>query len=584
MEKTMFFRITLILKGILLSLLLCNFSLAQDVTINTIQPVNATGNQCIDVEPVGDGFGWNGTCSCKLPSVYTDFGGALAADGDTLVIGAIEAPGGCELSGSASVYKFNADGSYENQGELVSSARTVGDGFAAYSFVIDISGDYIAVGTTSLRYPHFPNYHPDLAVVTVFERSGGSWSEKYVKSYSGTTAEFLIANDELFIIGDSPASIERYRLSDGVLLQTLTMPTDCSSRIWNFDVVHEFVAVSTSDNCTHVFEQSGSADFMPKWTLPDEYYLREINHETAGLVRTYSEVSDENRIYKLDTLVLNNDDQWALLNSLQRNHFLRYRIHNDQLFLFKNLSPTVDVYNFDSTNGWAPGQSVTPISYRNADLHFSGNTLAHTHGGGVGFFERDATGNWSQTSLNEFDDSTSGVTIRSYASQGHVAVKTTGIITGSDFWYNGPFALLTVSSETSSSESNACDYSDAVLYDGWGWDATTQQACPPLDTGGIGGTVSSGNDNNTDGTSEPDNGDTLSDSNNETTTDDNTHNGDSATGEVPGDNSEIQVGDNSVGTDGGASGGGKANLSLIVMLMFLLLIRLPVRRVSNYSV
>lgn len=38
-------------------------------------------------------------------------------------------------------------------------------------------------------------------------------------------------------------------------------------------------------------------------------------------------------------------------------------------------------------------------------------------------------------------------------------------------------------SETSNVEIGNCDYSDADLYDGWGWNAVAGQSCPPLQTG-----------------------------------------------------------------------------------------------------
>ncbi len=43
-------------------------------------------------------------------------------------------------------------------------------------------------------------------------------------------------------------------------------------------------------------------------------------------------------------------------------------------------------------------------------------------------------------------------------------------------------------------DAGECDYSDAAMFDGWGWNPTTGQSCPPLDDGGEEPTMTSGCD------------------------------------------------------------------------------------------
>jgi len=49
---------------------------ADDVTIEAKQliPESITGAMCVDYEPIGDGWGWNGVCACLMPAEYSGFG------------------------------------------------------------------------------------------------------------------------------------------------------------------------------------------------------------------------------------------------------------------------------------------------------------------------------------------------------------------------------------------------------------------------------------------------------------------------------------------------------------------------------
>ena len=80
---------------ILLGTTTLSTSYAQSPAISLLQAPVGTG-QCVDSEPFGDGFGWNGVCSCLIEPV-SGFGSAISIDNNTAVIGTEQSPDGCVL-------------------------------------------------------------------------------------------------------------------------------------------------------------------------------------------------------------------------------------------------------------------------------------------------------------------------------------------------------------------------------------------------------------------------------------------------------------------------------------------------------
>ena len=149
---------------ILLGTVTFNTSYAQSPDISLLQAPVGTG-QCVDSEPFGDGFGWNGVCSCLIEPV-SGFGSAISIDNDTAVIGTEQSPDGCVGSGSVFIYEFS-QGEWVIRDELVSSGRVENDRFPVK---VSISDDSI-VANTSRFFRQAP------AIFTIFNRTNGNWSE-----------------------------------------------------------------------------------------------------------------------------------------------------------------------------------------------------------------------------------------------------------------------------------------------------------------------------------------------------------------------------------------------------------------------
>jgi len=47
----------------------------------------ANTGQCVDSAPIGDGFGWNGVCSCGVDTVVR-FGSSISIDNSHAAVGA----------------------------------------------------------------------------------------------------------------------------------------------------------------------------------------------------------------------------------------------------------------------------------------------------------------------------------------------------------------------------------------------------------------------------------------------------------------------------------------------------------------
>ena len=100
------------------------------------------------------------------PADSTSFGGAVATDGDTLVVGAPDA----QFSGtdSGAVYIFERSGATWTQ--VAKVGPTGAQSGAGFGFAVDVDGDVIAVGE-----PLGDHGSSNNGGLYVFEKSGGTW-------------------------------------------------------------------------------------------------------------------------------------------------------------------------------------------------------------------------------------------------------------------------------------------------------------------------------------------------------------------------------------------------------------------------
>ncbi|MCA8960715.1 MAG: hypothetical protein KDC38_09390, partial [Planctomycetes bacterium] len=111
------------------------------------------------------------------------FGFSVAADGDTLLVGAPRVDGGAEQDLGA-VYVFDRSGTVWTEQQKLYAAGAFRDDWFGYSLAIE--GDRAAIGS-----PFDNELMNDVGSVYVFERSAGSWSQskRLNASDQGTGAE-----------------------------------------------------------------------------------------------------------------------------------------------------------------------------------------------------------------------------------------------------------------------------------------------------------------------------------------------------------------------------------------------------------
>jgi len=128
-------------KSIYLSVILAVFPVmsSQAADSEVISPGPSRGGQCVDVAPVGDGFGWNGSCSCQLGAdSYGNFGFRFESSTSNLAIPSNLSGGGCVESGAVSMFDITEDGPLQRQ-EIVFS-DTENDDFGRLA--VAVSEDY----------------------------------------------------------------------------------------------------------------------------------------------------------------------------------------------------------------------------------------------------------------------------------------------------------------------------------------------------------------------------------------------------------------------------------------------------------
>ena len=126
-----------------------------------------------------DGSAWVETVITASDGVAGDgFGGAVAVDGDTVVVSAINAD-----NDSGSVYVYTKNGDSWDEYKLLSSDIISGDGFG---WSVDIQGDVIVVGA------HGDDDNGNGSGSTyIFQWDGSDWLETKISSDDGSAEDFF---------------------------------------------------------------------------------------------------------------------------------------------------------------------------------------------------------------------------------------------------------------------------------------------------------------------------------------------------------------------------------------------------------
>lgn len=460
--------------------------------IDSVLPVTGLQSQCIDTPPLNDGFGWNGFCTCSVPGNFEEFGNSLVTDGNKVVIGSSESPNSCTDSGSASIYRIEANGSIVKEGEVTSSIQQSDDAFSKWSSIIALSGNYLAVGVTE---DFFHRIDPS---VTMFNFDGAVWNEIYVKEMmDNESIEFF--GDELFV-NDRRSSLTRLKRDDGTLIQTISVEcSDSDGLIGEYDLVEDTLAIQlrfcgndSRGEETLLFRQASSGQYLRTSRFDSGYKLSQMPDGRKLLVAFDNPVTsfieqDDGTFRELQSL------SWPPFRSGYRHNF---EIYDGQVFLiqttdFPDYIDTLRIFDLNSAGQW--------IEVQELDFHresrgiikkmmFSGNRLAIVRSvtnfdsyrvmeATATVFERNDSNRWATLYEKDFTgDFQIDDTISSFAGDNLFLSVAVNDVTN----------VHTATGDTQNTNENPgsggidqCDYTDASLYDGWGWNAATSQSCPP---------------------------------------------------------------------------------------------------------
>jgi len=464
---------------------------AQAVDSEVILPGPSRGGQCIDVAPVGDGFGWNGSCSCEVGAdSYGVFGFRFESSPSNLAIPSNLSGGGCTDSGAVSMFDITEDGPLQRQ-EIVFS-DTERDDFG--QLAVAVSEDYLAIvnrlGPNSTR------------LVNVYKKDENVWQ----KLYSLQDTENLynsywfgrslhLHEDDLFVNANS-LGIQRYRASDGALLQTFDhtdRPNTCTGlMITEGDLLFTSWSVCTAtegSDLAVLYERSASGE-----------YVEVLRVETGFRARTNIVLGDDMLLLDIEgetvTYGKNPSGFWTEL-SRESATGLGREYHNGQLI--EQRGNQLDISEYETGVGWSLQQtfgfsdSTGLVKYSVADNRITmlKTIVSHYHPPyvsssfvnfstqsvpEVSVYERDTSGFWTETYTDEFPGGGSQPIgfMESVGNNTFLTLSEGGFL---NLYFNEDGSVQETTIPTTVA---ACDYSNADLYGGWGWNATTSESCAPL--------------------------------------------------------------------------------------------------------
>ena len=183
-----------------------------------------------------DGSAWVETVITASDGVAGDgFGGAVAVDGDTVVVSAVNAG-----NDSGAVYVYTKNGDSWDEYKLLSSDIISGDGFG---WSVDIQGDVIVAGA------HGDDDNGNGSGSTyIFQWDGSNWLETKISSADGSPEDFFgwsvaLGSDKLVVgangddvAGEDSGSAYVYDLEDLVDFTPPTVPSGLTDSVSGQDV------------------------------------------------------------------------------------------------------------------------------------------------------------------------------------------------------------------------------------------------------------------------------------------------------------------------------------------------------------
>jgi len=259
--------------------------LSQTPLVDFIEAPTGLG-QCVDSEPFGDNFGWNGVCSCVIEPV-SGFGSSISMDNGFAAIGSNQSPDGCVGSGSVSIFEYS-QGEWTRQAELVSSGRTVDDEFPNN---VSISNDSMIANTRAINNE---NGIGRISIFTIFNRTNGNWSESQQLRVENSLRHFSHDSNTL-VVGSNEELLIFSKQPDGMWRQSAEIDHIGSETI--FEVFEDTLVMgSTVTNVLSIYRNTGTS-----WQIQGEFPVAE------GAIQSFTGSLDINS----DTIVFTPDQLYS---------------------------------------------------------------------------------------------------------------------------------------------------------------------------------------------------------------------------------------------------------------------------------
>jgi len=372
--------------------------------VYTFTPESLLDNQCIDTPPIGDGFGWDGICTCIANPAdisYEWVPNPTLLDGQ-LIASTVNAPGTCSESGSISIYDWRGDQPPLKTQELIPSVRNSRDRFGLNVFVTN--------GLIASRSSVSESF------VTIFRRTGELWAEEIIlnpvginRGGFGVLMRFL---DEQTLLIDEDDALIIYDAADWLSPQVIPIEAQNLATVDGGFVVTRAASNSAISAQTDYFVRDGT-----------QYRIQQT------LDNTFTAVSDNLMVTRIgETLItreLNSSGMWVELAAatidiefirfittvkLVDNQLVITNEDNLQIFTLSNsqtweLSQQFDVEDVEGPCGFGRCKNISTsiddgkIVLREFDTRFDIIPVSHT------IYERDDNGVWAVVSTVTLVDS-----------------------------------------------------------------------------------------------------------------------------------------------------------------------------------
>lgn len=443
-----------------------------DDTPFRIQAPEVDSSICVDTQPLNDGFGWNGTCGCVIGG-FEGFANQYEVEGNTVAISTNQSPAGCNSSGSILTYhKSGNDWLFSD--ELVRSSRKPYDAFPGQIYVADDSIINLMYEPVEVPHETVPGATRTRhkMILTIFQTDNGTdWYEFQEIVTDG-------------FIGRSP-----YTSFQDVLVEfdgeTIFLYTynefHTYSRASRDEQWQRTAVIAGPEEGVFEMKKSGNKLALQLWMYPLRAYPElfwDYNYDIAVYNIEGNSLVEETRIpSRAKNFGFNGDLITTLHTSYVRESNGEWveRRPEDYWFGFGQIS-------LDDADSSYPKPSPSGTKVVNYDLHTDSLIVATLNGN-----------TWDLESIDDdpFDVASSYTATGQVRYDGHHAMLRRRIASDNPddfpsalpsnavgFNYNSEVWLYDIGQPQSTGR---CDYSNAALYGGWGWNAITQTSCEPLE-------------------------------------------------------------------------------------------------------